>query len=205
MVDLKGAHRIDHAQFVGHRGDVRQRVGNPLAAAAVLFELGLRPHRLEFFALQLSDLLAFGEFFGHRLAVQFGKFRFVVEGFQMRGAAGHAQVDDRFGPGTKMTRVDHAGPFFGFGRRGGRPRHHGAQRQRSHPGHAPTEEGATGQTVFQFVEVHKRAHQLRVIVSCMFSSARQTAVQPACSAALPAAWGASPTDRSSLASCGLSR
>ena len=45
---------------------------------------------------------------GHRLAVQLGQSRLVVERLQMGHAAGHAQPDHAFGFRGKMQRIDDA-------------------------------------------------------------------------------------------------
>jgi hypothetical protein len=60
-----------------------------------------RPARL----LQLRDLLALGEGFGHRLAVHLGELGFVVEGFEMRGAAGLVEEDHALRLGGMVQRV----------------------------------------------------------------------------------------------------
>ena len=64
-------------------------------------------------ALQLRDLLSLGEGFRHGLAVHFGELGFVVEGFQVRRAAGLVEEDDALGLGGVMQRVDHAGDRIG--------------------------------------------------------------------------------------------
>ncbi len=54
----------------------------------------LRPKTIELRALKLSDLLAFRHRLRHRLAMQFGELRFIVEGVDVSHPAGHVQPDD---------------------------------------------------------------------------------------------------------------
>ena len=54
-----------------------------------------------------AKLLPHGERLGKGLAVQPLEGRLVVEGLELRGAAGHAQVNDPFGLDRKVRRVGH--------------------------------------------------------------------------------------------------
>ena len=56
------------------------------------------PRHLQLLALQLGDRLALGERLGHRLAVERGELRLVVEGFELRRPARHVEEDDALDP-----------------------------------------------------------------------------------------------------------
>jgi hypothetical protein len=91
--------------------------GDFLAGFSPALEFAGGRQRLERRALQLRQLLAFGERFGKGLAVDFFQRRFVVQTFQVRRAAGHAQMNDAPGARREMRRIDHAPPFWLRGRR----------------------------------------------------------------------------------------
>ena len=55
------------------------------------------PKHSSFLPLQLGDRLALGERLGHRLAVHLGELGLVVERFELRRPAGHAQEDHPLG------------------------------------------------------------------------------------------------------------
>ena len=97
MVDLLGDHGANDGDFVSHFGGVRQEVTDVLPAFSVAFELGQVALNFELLALKLSDGLAFGEGFRHRLPIEFIQLGLVIEGFQVRGATGHAEEYDTFG------------------------------------------------------------------------------------------------------------
>ena len=52
----------------------------------------LRAKANQLLPLQLGELLPLGQALGHRLAVHLGELGLVIEGFQMRRAAGHASA-----------------------------------------------------------------------------------------------------------------
>ena len=70
----------------------------------------LRRKASQLLALKLGHLLAFGERFRHRLPVQFGKLRFVIEGLQVRRPARHIKKDYAFGARRMVKRIHHTGP-----------------------------------------------------------------------------------------------
>ena len=109
VVDLLGLHRADDADVVGDVGDVRQPVADRLAGGAVPGELRLRPEAEELLLrLELRDRLAGGERGGNRLAVHRGELRLVVEEFELRRPARHAEEDHALGLGREMERIDDA-------------------------------------------------------------------------------------------------
>ena len=88
VIDLFGPHGADDADVIGHAADVREELADFLAGFAELLEVVLRAEAGELRVLKLRDLLPLGERFGHRLGVHLRELRLVVEGFEMRGAAG---------------------------------------------------------------------------------------------------------------------
>jgi hypothetical protein len=71
----------------------------------------LRAEDLEFFvSLQLRDRLPGGDRRGHRLPVEFGKFRLVVQRFEMAWPARHTELNHPFRFGRPMQRIDDTGP-----------------------------------------------------------------------------------------------
>ena len=63
----------------------------------MLAERRERPEDLQLLALELGDRLALGERLGHRLAVELGELRLVVERLELRRPARHVQEDDALG------------------------------------------------------------------------------------------------------------
>jgi hypothetical protein len=64
--------------------------------------------------LELGDLLAFGEGFGEGLSVEFLQDGLVVEEFEVRRSARHAEEDDALGLHRQVRGLEHA-----FGERRG--------------------------------------------------------------------------------------
>ena len=114
VVDLLGLQRPDDAEVVGDGADVREDVGELHARLAPLLELERTPAGLEDGALQLGDLLALGEGFREGLAIELLEDRLVVEEFEVRRAARHAEEDDALGFDREVRGLEHA-----FGERGG--------------------------------------------------------------------------------------
>ena len=110
VVDRLGDHRADDADLVGDGGDVGEDRADLLAAGPVASERVLGREADELLALELGDRHALRERLGHRLAVHPGELGLGVEGLQVRGAAGHVEVDDPLGPGGQMQRMDDARP-----------------------------------------------------------------------------------------------
>ena len=84
----------------------RQEVADGLSALSVAAEFGERPQDLKLLALKLRDGLPLGERRGHRLPVEFGQRRLLVEGFQMRRSTGHAQEDDSLDAGRVVRQSE---------------------------------------------------------------------------------------------------
>ena len=102
MIDLLGKHRADNADLVGDTADVRKQLGYLLAGLAELLEAVLRAEADERLALQLGDLLSFGEGLRHLLLVHVCELRLVVERLEVRRSAGHEEVNDTLGLRGKM-------------------------------------------------------------------------------------------------------
>ena len=83
VVDRLGLQRLDDAQFVGHRVQVREDFADLLAALAVLAKGVLRREAIELLTLKLRDRLTLGERLRHRLAVHLGELRLVVQCLQV--------------------------------------------------------------------------------------------------------------------------
>ncbi len=83
VIDRISGHRTDDADLVGNRADVRKQRTDLCLALAKLFEREHGPKTEQFLALQLGKLLPLSHALGHRLAIEFGKFRFVIERFKL--------------------------------------------------------------------------------------------------------------------------
>ena len=83
MIDLFGDHAADDAEVVGDACGVGEERGNFLTALAVFFKIGESAAGFEDRVLELGELLALGEAFGERLAVETFEFRFPVEAFEL--------------------------------------------------------------------------------------------------------------------------
>ena len=83
VVDLLGDHRANDRYIIRHFCSPWEVVTDVLSTLTVLLEFGQVTLHLEFFTLQLSDGLPLGEGLGHWLPVEFIKFGFVVEGFEL--------------------------------------------------------------------------------------------------------------------------
>ena len=104
VVDRLGEHRADDAQVVDDLGGVRQQVGDPGAAAAVLREPELRPgeRQRRLVARHAGEPLALAHRIGQLLAVARLEQRLVIERLELRRPAGHEQVDDALGLGRHV-------------------------------------------------------------------------------------------------------
>jgi len=69
----------------------------------------LRRETSKLLILELGDLLAFGEGFGHRLAVELSELRLGIERLEVRGTSSHVKEDHAFGPGRMMERIHSTG------------------------------------------------------------------------------------------------
>ncbi len=113
VVDRLGHHRADDADLVGDRAQVRQDRADLLATGSAAAKRMLGSETDQLLPLELSDRHALGERLRHRLAVHLGERRLGVERLQMRGAAGHVQIDDAFGLGGEVERMDDSRPVVG--------------------------------------------------------------------------------------------
>ena len=117
VVDLHRTHRLHDRNIIRQFRNVRKNIGNHLTGFTMTTEAMLRPHAGERLPLQLCNRLAVGERCRHRLAVHLREFRLVVERFEMRGTARHAEKNNPFRPGHVMG-LDRPGPALlqaGFG------------------------------------------------------------------------------------------
>ncbi len=108
MVDLLGPHGADDAGLIDDAAHARKQVAQHLAGLAEALEFVRRAEADQLLALELSDLLALGKGIRHGLAIHFGEFRLVVEGFEMRWPAGLVEKDDALGLGREIERIDDA-------------------------------------------------------------------------------------------------
>ena len=70
VVELIRVHRFDEAQIIGNGGKVREAIGYPSTALAVLFKWELSSKHFRY-ALNEGELFTFEKFFGAFLAVEF--------------------------------------------------------------------------------------------------------------------------------------
>src|SRR5205823_15124919 len=121
------------------------------AGFPVAIEFDERAAGFEDGSLELGELLTLCKRFGEGLAVETVQLGFGIEALQVRGAAGHAQVNDAFGLDRKMRRTDYARPAaFGARRKDGRagaggevaPEQQIAEREAAEPESGTTEKGA---------------------------------------------------------------
>ncbi len=103
--------------LVGDRAEVGKQLANLLPRLAEPLEAELRREAIQLRPLKLGDRLALGERLRHRLAVEFGQLRLVVEGFQVRRPARLVEPDHPLCLGRKVQRIDHsaAGQRIGIG------------------------------------------------------------------------------------------
>src|ERR1700681_881021 len=93
VIELVGMHRLDEAQIVNVLFQVRQAVGNPVAALSDLVERGLRPQKLGN-AADECETLARQKRRGTILAIEPFQVRLVLEKFQLAGRSGHVQINN---------------------------------------------------------------------------------------------------------------
>src|SRR6185436_19324038 len=86
------------------------QLAHPLPGFPERLKLMLRPKADERLALQLRNLLPFGERIRHGLAMHFGEFRFVVERLNMRRPARLIEKNHALGFSRMMQRLHHAAP-----------------------------------------------------------------------------------------------
>ena len=108
MIDRLGGHGADQADFVEDGTGLGEEGADFGFAVPEAGEGVLGAEAGEFLALELGELLAFGEAFGHGFAVHFAEFGFVIESFEVGGATRHGEPDDAFGFGFEGERADDA-------------------------------------------------------------------------------------------------
>ena len=101
VVDLVGVQSLEQRDVVGDRRQVRQQLGDLLAAFAVLLKLILRSGQRHF-AADEREPLAFQQLRRASLAVVLDQFRLVIEQIELRRSADHVQVDHVLRPGRKV-------------------------------------------------------------------------------------------------------
>jgi hypothetical protein len=114
VVELVGHHRLDEAEPVGLRRQLRQPVGKPLPAFAMSGEGIDRPEQPRH-ALDEGEPFALEERGRRLLPVEPGQFRLVVEEFELARRPGHVEVDHiphlrgevRLPRGQRPRRIDH--------------------------------------------------------------------------------------------------
>ena len=103
VIELVGVHRFDDAEFVGGFCEEGETVTEPLAALAVLLE-GVLVSEHFWDALDEGELFACEERGWAIAAVESGEVGFMIEEFELAGAACHVEVDDAFGAGGEVGR-----------------------------------------------------------------------------------------------------
>ena len=106
MVELVRIHGPDDAHFVCDTVKVRDGVGEPCAAAAVLGEGAGRSHQLGL-SLGECEFLSLNEFVRAVLTRTLHQFRLVVEQIQMGWGSGTVNIDYSLGFGFKMGLACH--------------------------------------------------------------------------------------------------
>ena len=109
VIDLLGVHGLDHANLVRERSDIREEAGHGQAALAVGLECHERPARFQFGVLQLRELLTFGERFRKGFAVDVFELGLVIERFEVRGTARHAEMNHAARPNGRVRGPDQGG------------------------------------------------------------------------------------------------
>jgi hypothetical protein len=111
-----GIHAVDESDIVNTLADVREQIADHFPALAIGLEgeFGADDAAFVFVPTAAKGFHLDG------LAVEFGEFRFVVEGIDLAGAAVHKQEDHGLGLGREhglfgCHRVDEAGRRFGGG------------------------------------------------------------------------------------------
>lgn len=112
MINLLGDHGPKDRDIVCHLLVVGKEVRNILARFPVFFELGKVALDFKSLSLKLCDGLALGEGFRHGLSVKLIELWFVVESFEMRWPAGHAEKDDALGLGCMVRKAGESWVFF---------------------------------------------------------------------------------------------
>ena len=106
-------HRMQKGHVIHAAGQVRHEAAHPLAGFAVLFPIPRAFHAGARDALEQFDLAARVE----RLAVALNQLRFVVEGVQLAGGAGHEHLHDALGLGLVVQTAVEIGPALTEGLR----------------------------------------------------------------------------------------
>jgi hypothetical protein len=96
MVELLGVAGLDDAQFIGDARQVREHLRQFCAGLAVPRELEARGHDRGV-SLDEGVALVFDDIGGDGLAVVLREGGLVIEQVELRGRAGHEEVDDAFG------------------------------------------------------------------------------------------------------------
>ena len=107
VIELRGLHRPDDGELVDVLREVRQQVGQFGAGLAVARELERRAEQLGR-AFDEREAFAFDDVFGDGLAVVLIQLRLGIEEIELRGRAGHEQVDDALRAGREV-RTDGGG------------------------------------------------------------------------------------------------
>jgi len=103
VVEEIGGAGFDEGDVVDDASGVREKVGHPGAALAVLGELAARAEELRAVrAIHEGEAFALNEGLGDGLAVERDEARLVVEELKLARAAGHEEVDDVLGAGSEV-------------------------------------------------------------------------------------------------------
>ena len=99
VVNGLGVHRAYDADIVRYPRNMLKDFADMLTRLTVAVKLEIGSAASQFLALQLSNGLPLGEAVWHGLPIPFGKYRLVVEAFQMRGPTSHVEKYYAFGLG----------------------------------------------------------------------------------------------------------
>ena len=118
MIEEVGFAGGDDADVVDDGGGVGEKVADPGAGLAVLFEGATGGEEVAAMAaVHEGEALASGVAIRDGFAVEFGELRFVFEEVELGGAAGHEEEDDVFGFGGEVGLFGLQGvAHFGCGR-----------------------------------------------------------------------------------------
>ncbi len=101
VIDLIGVQSLEQRDVVGDRRQMRQQLGNLLAAFAVLLKPILRSGQRHF-AADEGEPFSFQQLRWARLAVVLDQFRLVIEQVELRRRANHVQVNHMLSLGRKV-------------------------------------------------------------------------------------------------------
>ena len=101
MIELVGVHGTNHTHLIRNIVKVRNSIGKPCSALAMLSKGAGCPHEL-WLSLREGEFLSFDEFIWAVLTAAFHQLWFVVKEVQMRWGTSTVNVDHSLGRWFKM-------------------------------------------------------------------------------------------------------